>query len=316
MARLPRFKVDGVAAWYHVRGQVTGNKTDRLLQNNGCQSKMIDMIKFYENAYYCKASALCIMGTHYHLIIKFLPFQEVSIAALKKRALFLYPSKEKQIETWNEKQWDKFRKRLFNLSEFMRNLQSGFARWYNDTFDRRGRFWGDRFKSSILADKKAQLDCMLYVDLNPVRAGIVERPEEYTGSSIYLRNNKQDEWLVPLDKILPINHINDKCKYTGKLLDDYRSRLYYRGSIPTKKGQAKISAQTLNNEIARGFNKPGIYRNKLRYFIDGIFIGNQAKVEKLIGKLTKVNDYITQKKPAIISDGKHQCLHMPRDIET
>jgi hypothetical protein len=80
----------------------------------------------------------------------------------------------------------------------MRNIQSAFARWYNQTYDRRGRFWGGRFKSVYLQDSNAVLDCMLYVDLNPVRAGLVERPEDWkkekgthnnaTMSSIYLHS--------------------------------------------------------------------------------------------------------------------------------
>ncbi len=317
MARKPRVKVECVAAWYHVRGQVTGNKTDRLLANEGCREKLINMISFYEKAYFCEVASYSIMGTHYHLIIKFLPFKEVPIATLKKRAHFIYPKKSKAIETWTEEKWTTFRERLFNLSEYMRNIQSGFASWYNKTFDRSGRFWADRFKSSILADKQALLDCMLYVDLNPVRAGMVKRPENYEGSSIYARQNQQDSWLVPLKKLMPFNDIDDNIDNSAeRLLNDYRTMLYYRGSIPTKKGQAKISKTLLDQELNRGFTKPGTYRNRLRYFIDGIFIGRQSKINKLIKKLSKINNEIAKKAATTITDGNHQCLHMPRDVET
>jgi len=317
MARKPRLKVEGVEAWYHVRGQVAGSKTDFLLAHEGCQIMLMNIIKFYEKAYFCDVASYSIMGTHYHLIIKFLPFKNHSIATLKKRAYFIYPNRTKEVDKWTQEQWTTFSHRMFNLSEFMRNIQSGFARWYNKTFERSGRFWADRFKSSILVDNQALLDCMLYVDLNPVRAGMVKRPELYTGSSIYARQNNQDAWLMPLNKLMPINDIDDNIDNSPeKLLHDYRSMLYYRGSIPTKKGQTKISKELLNQELNRGFKKPGKYLKKLRYFIDGILIGDQKNIEKIMTKLTKINNHLKEKISKTIEDSKHQCLHIPRDVES
>jgi len=316
MARLPRFKIEGVEAWYHVRGQVAGHKTDRLLQGDGCQQKLIDLIKHYQEVYFCDASALSVMGTHYHLTINFAPFKEVSIATLKKRALILGTSTERQIDNWSEAQWITFRKRLFNISEFMRNLQSSFARWYNETFDRKGKFWADRFKSSILADSKALLDCMLYIDLNPVRAGMVKRPEDHTGSSIHMRHIKEDEWLVPLEKLLPVTDTRNVVQnIKKKMLECYRCRLYYRGNVPSKKEQAKIPDTILDQELANGFKSPGIYLHKLRYFIDGLFIGSQSKIEKLMEKLSQKNDYLQQKMPISHAEGEHQSIRPVRNVK-
>ena len=47
----------------------------------------------------------------------------------------------------------------------------------------RGHFWGERFQSSILADGDEVLDSMLYVELNPVRAKLVEAPEQWEHDS-------------------------------------------------------------------------------------------------------------------------------------
>ncbi len=85
-----------------------------------------------------------------------------------------------------------------SISELMRSLQSKIARWFNYTHNRRGRFWLDRFKSVLLEDEKAMFDCLLYVELNPVRAGIVERPEDYDGSSLYCREMKEDKWMASI----------------------------------------------------------------------------------------------------------------------
>jgi hypothetical protein len=65
----------------------------------------------------------------------------------------------------------------------MREIKVNFARFYNRRHGRRGCFWGDRFKSVVVEDGNT-LICLAYIDLNPVRAGLVERLEDYRWSSI------------------------------------------------------------------------------------------------------------------------------------
>jgi len=50
--------------------------------------------------------------------------------------------------------------------------------------NRRGYFWGDRFKSVIVDKGVTLVNCLAYIDLNPLRAGSVKHPEEYRWSSI------------------------------------------------------------------------------------------------------------------------------------
>ena len=96
---------------------------------------------------------------------------------------------------------ERLRVRLGSVSCFMQELQQTFSRWYNKRNDRVGYFWSSRFKSILVSRGESQLVCSSYIDLNPIRAGIVRKPEEYRWCTLgYLaRNSKKDQsWINPI----------------------------------------------------------------------------------------------------------------------
>jgi len=82
-----------------------------------------------------------------------------------------------------------YRKRLWDLSWFMRVLNESIARKANEEDEVTGHFWEGRFKSQALLDEAAILTVMAYVDLNPIRAGIANSllNSDYTSVAMRLQ---------------------------------------------------------------------------------------------------------------------------------
>jgi hypothetical protein len=100
----------------------------------------------------------------------------------------LSDSQLNQVYDWAEL----YRQRLCDLSWYMRVLNETIARKANAEDDCTGRFWEGRFKSQALLDEQAVLMAMSYVDLNPVRAGIADTPEDSAHTSIAKRLERRN----------------------------------------------------------------------------------------------------------------------------
>lgn len=119
------------------------------------------------------------------------------------------------------------------LSKFMKRLNLTYYHYYKRKHGYAGHFWQDRFKSLLIARDEYLLACGLYIERNPVRAGIAQTPQEYPYSSYgYYGYGRED---VLLDENL--------C-YQG-LGNDPRSRQSaYRKLIADK--QMNITSSTFN----------------------------------------------------------------------
>jgi len=70
-----------------------------------------------------------------------------------------------------------------SLSLMMQDVGRAYVRFFNRRYSRTGTLWDGRFHASLLTSESYWMTCLRYVELNPVRAGLAARPEEYRWSS-------------------------------------------------------------------------------------------------------------------------------------
>lgn len=84
------------------------------------------------------------------------------------------------------------------VSKVMQSVSGRYAQYVNSTYRRTGTVWGGRYRSTIVDPENYLLRCMCYIELNPVRAGIVAHAGEYTWSSFRCNANGARDLVVTL----------------------------------------------------------------------------------------------------------------------
>ena len=84
------------------------------------------------------------------------------------------------------------------VPRLMQALGRGYVRYFNRRHGRSGTLWEGRYRSTLIEAERHLLACMAYIDLNPVRAGLVARPGDYPWSSYSaLAGLRAEPWLSP-----------------------------------------------------------------------------------------------------------------------
>ena len=293
-------------AFYHICTRVAGAPDYYPLEDQNAAEKLLWMIQFFIEVYCCQLVAFEIMGNHYHFIIFMEKLGSLARNELVKRAKKLYGNRYKiHTAKWSDENWEKFNRKLFDVSSLLQQINGRYAVWFNRNFNRRGHFWSDRFKNPELLDLASVQECLLYIELNAVRAGLVKRPEEWKYGSAWLRWKKKDQKLMPLDQIFI--GVDPEDAYAL-----YRCRLYHRGAVKTKDGQAEISQSILEEEARSGFKRTGKYLDRLRFFTDGLAVGSRKKVDKLLDQLRPRNGYVQSRNPVSQLEGLFFTLRKQR----
>jgi len=236
---------------------------------------MLDLIRRYAKLYLIEILGFCLMGNHIHILVRIFPDDKFTNEDIKKRYEDFYGDSRVFADGWIPTLHEK----LSNLSEFMREIKVGFSRYYNKRHHRRGYFWGDRFKSVIVENGETLINCLAYIDLNPLRAGLVERPEEYRWNSLgyHIQTANKDNFLSLDFGLIEFGVLDAKER-----LKLYRRYVYEAGALdrPDKMVAGVIDNRVLEKERRKNFELDRMrrFRYRTRYFTDSGIIGTKAFV--------------------------------------
>lgn len=236
----------------------------------------------------------CIMSNHIHLLIRVSPIDSIPDTSLLERYKNYYgeikiPQSSLSFETLRqtlkeggseaELARQRVLSRMGDLPAFMRELKQRFTLWYNHKHNNKGTIWAARYKSLIVEDSPESLTRVAaYIDLNPVRAEIVEDPKDYRWcgyAACHMGNRLMKEALIQLF-----------CRERdySEALKSYRLILFGKGYQSKGKSgsdQGRISADVLGKVVRQGGHIPlhELLRVRIRYFSDGLVMGTQPFVE-------------------------------------
>jgi putative transposase len=279
--RISRMIIDDETAVYHVMSRTA---LDGFVIGDTEKDFMLNLIKRYSALYFVEILGFCLMGNHFHILVKTLPEYKFTDQDIKKRYEDFYG----EGRVFTDGLIPSLRAKLSSLSEFVREIKVGFARYYNKRHNRRGYFWGDRFKSVIVDKGETLINCLAYIDLNPLRAGIVSRPEDYRWNSLgyHVQTGNRDNFLSTDFGLKEFNPPSaDKClKSEKERIRRYRRYVYEAGAVNRpEKGKTKvIGDRILEKERKREFelSRNDRFRYRTRYFTDSGVIGSKEFVSK------------------------------------
>ncbi|MCU0651446.1 MAG: transposase [Candidatus Omnitrophica bacterium] len=139
-------------AYYHVITR--GNQKQLVFMEQSDYDKYLLILKKYKKKYNFKLYAFCLMPNHVHLIL----------------------------EIKNPK----------HVSKIMKCLNLSYTLYFNLKYKKVGHLWQDRFKSKIIEDGTYLLECINYIETNPIRASLVPHLTAYQWSSYNYRGTNNE----------------------------------------------------------------------------------------------------------------------------
>ncbi len=162
---------------YHV--MVRGNNRSNIFHEEEDYRKYLDILEENKRKYELRIYHYVLMDNHVHIIIK--------------------------------------SPRGKNLSEGMKRQGVTYTRYYRKKYKGIGHLFQDRFKSFIIQEGVYLLECGRYVELNPLRAGIVKSPEEYKWTSYRVYVTEEDSKII-----------EESPEYEGLSEEESKRRIIYR----------------------------------------------------------------------------------------
>ena len=316
-------KSAGKPVFYHVISRVVER---RFAFGPEEKEKFRALMRLQEKFTGCRVVSYCLMCNHFHLLLEVPPMADrgLSDEELLKRLLAIYSEAfvagvAKELADARTAVYvndgglddavkgihERFTYRMHNLGEFMKGLLQRFTQWFNRAHSRTGRLWEDRFKSVIVEDGVAAKTISAYIDLNPVRAGMVKDPADYRWSGYGeaigggAKGNGKTARAGLVRALRAHQGIGaDAELWVSGVSHEYR-KLLMAGAVG-KSGESvgrdgKMVTKTFRKGISKGESeKEGgqdgeislgrVLRCRIRYFTDGAVIGSRSFVDEAFAK--------------------------------
>lgn len=269
----------------------------------------VKMMREYERFCGVRVVTFCVMSNHFHLLLEVprrpeegeLPgdeellkllggiYSRMMIGTLRQRLKTL---REEGTETAMEEARalkESFYRRMWDVSFFMKGLKQRFTQWFNRKHGRKGTLWEERYKSVLVEGAGEALAVMsAYIDLNPVRAGMVEDPKDYRwcgyGEAV-AGSRAAKEGLAVIVRYLK-GEERCRARRENGVFEEYRLWVYGQGEEkgvseetggPIKKGFSREAIERTLKEKGK-LSRWEMLRCRVRYFADGAAIGSKGFV--------------------------------------
>ena len=264
MARIARLKVKGEPAVYHLTSRST---LQGFVLEDKEKDYLLVLIKRLSSFYFAEVLGFCLMGNHFHLLVRMHPESSYSDEKVRERYDRRYG--EEKAAALDHHQMRELRNKMADVSEYVKEIKQDFSRYYNKLHRKKGYFWSERFKSVIVESGETLINCLAYIDLNDVRDGLVKRPEDYRWCSLgYHVQTRNKGSLLSLDFGLR----EFGFRSAKERLRNFRRFVYEKGGL-----------EGFENEQKRDFEVGKVDRFLLRtrYFTDSGIIGSKAYVSRV-----------------------------------
>ena len=295
--------LEGKPAIYHCISRVVDR---RFILGDAERERFVNYLRAYEAFCQVRVLTFCVMSNHFHVLVEVpaRPVQDPDDEALLKHLTMLYSGRQTAEIRWQLEQFrsqgdhraaevlrQKFLSRMWDLSAFMQSLKRRFAQWYNLRNRRDGCLWSERFKSVLVEDGHAARVMAAYIDLNPVRAGMVATPEEYRWSGYgeaVAGKKKAREGLrrVMFEK----ERLRMSDNEAAKEVADWRKvaagyRMILLGDLVQTGGRREGARGSKGGSGdpgcgGRPLSEAALLRCRVRYFTDGLVLGSREFVEQ------------------------------------
>ncbi|MDB6172294.1 MAG: hypothetical protein JWL59_1605 [Chthoniobacteraceae bacterium] len=293
-----RAAADAEVAYYHCFSRVVDK---RFVFGDLEKERFVKFMRAYEEFCGVRIVTFCVMSNHFHLLVEvphrpapeLLPTDE-ELVRLVKVADCSYGSVQLALDlkelreagSGAEELRERFFSRMWDVSAFLQILKQCFTQWFNGVHDREGTLWESRFKSMLVEGAGEALATMAaYIDLNPIRAGIVKDPKEYRwcgyAQAVQGRKRAREGLRIAIEarfgEEIPMWKV--MAFYRKYLFEEGVERLAGEDGTPARRGFSEAAVE----EVLKAGGKLGLYdalRCRMRYFCDGMVLGSKSFVEE------------------------------------